>query len=232
MEIDAKLALFTSYELNLFSEDRERDEFEEVDARTLTDKLINETNEVNDGREIVLSSEKFVKEQNRDPEQSEVEEVIMLKHTQLGASDEPNLINETNEVSEGREIVGSIVSNSELTEGTEIVESSRKECDDERGMVEELAIGKHKELFASDENICENGSIPKEKGGVPVIKQGLVDCEIQKFESAGLEATEIYGINFAASDEPRVECCSSDSKKPENHVNSAVEGMEYLYIYI
>ncbi|XP_024925058.3 uncharacterized protein LOC107405986 isoform X1 [Ziziphus jujuba] len=217
LEIAAEMTLFTSYELNLFSEDRERDEFEEADVRTLEDKLINKNNEeVNEGREIVSSIENFEKEQHCDYEQSMVE-------------DKPNLINETNEVSEGREIVGSMASNLELNEGRENVESIGKDCDDEHGMVEEFEIGKQNQLSASDESIYENRSIPKEKGGVPVIKQGLVDCEIHKFECIEFEnyteATQINASNYAASDTSKAECCASDSKKPEIHVNSAVEAV-------
>lgn len=220
LEIAAEMTLFTSYELNLFSEDRERDEFEEADVRTLEDKLINKNNEeVNEGREIVSSIENFEKEQHCDYEQSMVE-------------DKPNLINETNEVSEGREIVGSMASNLELNEGRENVESIGKDCDDEHGMVEEFEIGKQNQLSASDESIYENRSIPKEKGGVPVIKQGLVDFEIHKFECIEFEnyteATQINASNYAASDTSKAECCASDSKKPEIHVNSAVEGTGFF----
>lgn len=166
-----ELALFTSCEMNLFSEVGKRDEFEDVNTRTLNTTSISETHEVNEVREIDGSIAKVVTEEHCDHEHKMVEEVKKLKHTHLAASDEPS---------------------------------------------------------------CENeGAGPKEQCGVSVITQELVRCQHHKSESVefenSVEATEINGSKFAASDKPTSECCATDSKVLENHVNPTCEGMK-IYV--
>lgn len=154
--------------MNLFSEVGKRDEFEEVNTRTLNTTSISETHDVNEVREIDASIAKVVTEEHSDHEHSMVEEVKKLKHTHLAASDEPS---------------------------------------------------------------CENEEAgPKEQGGVSVITQELVHCQHHKSESVefenSIEATEISGSKFAASDKLTAECCAKDSKHLENHVNPTGEGMK------
>lgn len=127
------------------------------------------------------------------------------------------------EVNEGREIDASIAKF--LTEGY---------CDHEHSMVEEVKKLKRNHLATSDEPSSENEGKPKEQGTVPVINQKLVDCERYKpacveFENP-IEATVFNSSNFTASDKPTVDCCATDLKLLENHVNPAGEGKHEHHI--
>ncbi|KAF3445491.1 hypothetical protein FNV43_RR10667 [Rhamnella rubrinervis] len=178
-----------------------RDEFEEVNTRTLNTTSTSETHEGNKVGEIDASIAKVVIEEHCDREPNMVEEVEKLKHTHLTASDEPSCENE----GAGTKEQGGV---SVITQELVHCQHHKSESVEFQNSIETTEINGNKfaasdkataECCATDSKLLENHENPTDEAVASESIQALQPkLKTHSHQENSLEAKLLRNISYSA----------------------------------